>query len=108
MNGQVLGAPGITPEEARVHPRRNIITRAVGVMDEVEVDFFHTGLDTGDKVLLCSDGLTNMLDDTDIHRILCSYRALEEAGNRLIASANDNGGRDNIAVILVETDGGVT
>ena len=93
---------GIKPEEAKHHPDKNIITRAIGVLPEVSADFFETVLVPGDTVLLCSDGLTNMVDDTDIKRIVLGQRDIVEKTQRLIDAANENGGKDNITVGLIE------
>ena len=82
--------------------RKNIITRAVGIGWSVEADFFEVALEEGDCILMCSDGLTNMVEDEGISRILKTTDTLEEKTENLIAKANENGGRDNIAVILVE------
>lgn len=93
---------GIGREEARNHPDKNIITRAVGAKDDVEVDFFNLELQTGDMVLLCSDGLTNMVDDETICRILKNGKSLRDRVEELVETANVNGGRDNISVIVIE------
>ena len=93
---------GIGREEARNHPDKNIITRAVGARDDVEVDFFDLELETGDMVLLCSDGLTNMVDDETICRILKNGKSLKDRVEELVQTANSNGGRDNISVIVIE------
>ncbi len=93
---------GISREQARKHPDRNIITRAVGVEDDLKVDCFFVPLKKGDKVLLCSDGLTNMLEDEEIQRILEEVGSVEERAQRMVEAANDRGGRDNIAVIIME------
>lgn len=93
---------GIGREEARNHPDKNIITRAVGARDDVEVDCFHQELQTGDMVLLCSDGLTNMVDDETICRILKNGKSLRDRVEELVRTANINGGRDNISVIVIE------
>lgn len=93
---------GIGREEARNHPDKNIITRAVGARDDVEVDFFNRELQTGDMVLLCSDGLTNMVDDETICRILKNGKSLRDRVEELVETANVNGGRDNISVIVIE------
>ena len=93
---------GIGREEARNHPDKNIITRAVGARDDVEVDFFNVELQTGDRVLLCSDGLTNMVDDETICRILKNGKSLKDRVEELVQTANINGGRDNISVIVIE------
>ena len=90
-------------KKARNHPDKNIITRAIGVMDEVDVDFFEVDdITAGDVILMCSDGLSNMLEDTEILGIVCSGGSLADRAKRLVAAANMNGGRDNIAVVLVE------
>lgn len=97
---------GIDRETARNHPDKNIITRAIGVKEFVLADFFEVRLEKEDKILLCSDGLTNMLKDDEIHHIIENSKDVEEAARALIAVANENGGRDNIAVVLVEPFGG--
>lgn len=93
---------GIGREEARNHPDKNIITRAVGAKDDMEVDFFEWELQTGDMVLLCSDGLTNMVDDEMICRILKGGGSLRDRVEKLVQTANLNGGKDNISVIVIE------
>ena len=97
---------GIDREMARNHPDKNIITRAVGVKEKVAADFFEVDLTKGDKLLLCSDGLTNMLRDEEIYQIIQNNKELEQAAKALVDAANENGGRDNIAVVLVEPCGG--
>lgn len=89
-------------EAARNHPEKNIITRAVGANDAVEADFFTVELAPGDIVLMCSDGLTNMLEDEEIRDILKGPGDLEEKAQKLIEAANAHGGKDNISVILIE------
>ncbi len=103
---EMVDMGGIDREAARVHPDKNIITRAIGVKEYVLVDFFDVHIGLAEKLLLCTDGLTNMLKDDEIHRIIMDSSSLEEAGRRLIEAANENGGRDNIAVVLVEPFGG--
>ncbi len=93
---------GLDKETARNHPDKNIITRAVGARRDVEVDFFNVELQTGDLVLLCSDGLTNMVDDEMICRILKGDGNLEDRVEELMKTANENGGKDNISVIVIE------
>lgn len=89
-------------EEAKDHPDKNIITRAVGVYADVTADFFETGVAAGDTVLLCSDGLTNMVADDEIKRIVLGQRDIVEKAEKLVAAANLNGGKDNITVVLIE------
>lgn len=93
---------GIDRETARNHPDKNIITRAIGALDTVEIDFFHEELKPGDLVLMCSDGLTNMLEDEEIEKILKERISIEKRAEKLVEAANNNGGKDNIAVILID------
>lgn len=93
---------GIKREQARSHPKKNIITRAIGAEDELEVDFFQVTLKKGDFVLMCSDGLTNMIEDEEIRMILQGPSDIVGKAEALVAAANNNGGKDNIAVILIE------
>ena len=93
---------GIDRASARNHPDKNIITRAIGAQDYVEADFFSVELQPGDMVLLCSDGLTNMMDDEEIHRILTEDGSLKDRVEKLVETANRNGGKDNISVIVIE------
>ena len=90
----------LTAEEAEVHPQRSIITRALGPEPEVEVDAFTHSAKPDDVYLLCSDGLTGMVQDGRIAEILLARSSLEQAAQALIAAANENGGRDNITVVL--------
>ena len=94
----------ISEEDARNHPDKNVITRALGATKDVAVDFFDVHLEPGDRLLLCSDGLTNMVLDEDIEDIIVSEELLETAGKRLVEAANENGGKDNIGIVLVEPD----
>ena len=82
--------------------KKNIITRAVGTEDKLLVDFFEVGLEPGDYILMCSDGLSNMLEDAEMEEIIGSDLELQEKAEKLITVANDNGGKDNIAVVLVD------
>ena len=87
---------------ARNHPDKNIITRAIGVAEKVEADFFDVKMFPGDKILMCSDGLSNMLDDEEMLHIIRKQRDVVEMAEALVAAANQNGGKDNISVIIVE------
>ena len=98
---EMVRAGKLTRTEARLVPDRNIITRAVGAEDSISVDLFREEIMDGDILLLCSDGLTTMLEDERIAEIVFSYRSLEKAAERLIYEANMAGGKDNISVILV-------
>ena len=97
---------GIDRASARNHPDKNIITRAIGARDYIEADFFNLELQTGDMILLCSDGLTNMIEDDIIYRILTNGRSLKNRVEELVETANQNGGKDNISVIVIEPSAG--
>ena len=92
----------LSKEEARNHPDKNIITRALGASEEVDIDFFDVQLEEKNRILLCSDGLSNMIADEQIQEIIQSSENIEQSGRQLVATANTNGGRDNISVILIE------
>ena len=94
----------ISQEEARNHPDKHIITRALGAAAHVDVDFFDFKAPPDCTILMCSDGLTNMVEDSEISSILAGEGSAEEKTERLIREANDNGGKDNIAVIVIEPD----
>jgi len=87
--------------DARIHEHKNVITRAVGAESTVEVDFYETELEENDEILLCSDGLTNMVKDEDIRKLVKSQRDIAEVTEKLIFTANENGGRDNITVVVI-------
>ena len=93
---------GINKEEARSHPNKNIITRAVGLEEDLKVDCFVKELEPGNIVLLCSDGLTDMLEDAEIHQLLRADMEVRHKAELLVQQANEHGGRDNIAVIVVD------
>ncbi len=93
---------GLDREAAKKHPDKNIITRAIGARDTIEIDFFNEELKRGDIVLMCSDGLSNMLEDEEIGRILRGEGTLEERADKLVEAANNNGGTDNIAVVIID------
>ncbi len=94
----------ITEEELRTHPNRNLITRAVGIGEEVKIDTFKFNIEEVSYILLCSDGLNSMLDDTKIKEIILNNidKEVDYINNKLIESANDEGGNDNISVILIK------
>jgi PPM family protein phosphatase len=93
----------LTPEEAEAHPQRSVITRAVGTEPDVDVDTFTIEPEEGDLFLICSDGLTDMVDDGTIIEAIERHRDdLDEAANALVGAANRVGGEDNITVLLVE------
>ena len=92
----------ITPEAARVHPRRNIVTRALGIDRSVMVDVFTHFVRTGDRIVLCSDGLVDEVADVEIAKVLGQHSDPQETAEALVMVANTNGGRDNTTVIVVD------
>ncbi len=92
----------LAKDAAKDHPDKNIITRAVGATENIDVDFFEVELFPQDYILMCSDGLTNMVEDEDIRTIVHSQRDVAERVEKLVEAANNNGGRDNITVIVIE------
>lgn len=101
---EMISLGEIDRKSARTHEKKNIITRAVGVDSEVVADFFEVDYVDGDIILMCSDGLSNMIEDEDMKNIINQGNDLPEITDNLITEANKNGGRDNISVILVEPD----
>lgn len=102
---EMVRAGELAREEARFHPDKNIITRAVGADRGVLVDFFEVDLLEGDVILMCSDGLSNMVGDEDIFSIIKKQKNVEDMADELIKVANHNGGKDNIGVVLVRFEG---
>ena len=96
---------GVDKELVKNHPEKHKITRAVGAEKKVKPDFFEVSLNENDKVLLCSDGLTNMVDDDEIMEIVQEEKIAENIVNRLITRANFYGGRDNISAVLIMEQG---
>ena len=94
----------LSEEDARNHPDKHIITRALGASRRVDADFFDYRIGPDAKILMCSDGLSNMVDNVEIQRIIEKPVAAEQTVKALVAAANDNGGMDNIAVIIIEPD----
>ena len=92
----------LTEAEAAVHPHRHILTRALGVASGVEVDLWELHLQAGDRLLLCSDGLTNEVDPSEIAGVLAAEADPAEAAQRLVAMANEHGGSDNITAVVVD------
>ncbi len=95
----------ITPEQAAVSNNKNLVTRAVGVEDTVLLETHLHQTQPGDWILMCSDGLSDMIDDEHIATVLRAHDSLDDAVEGLVQAANDAGGRDNISVILVHTHG---
>lgn len=91
---------GIKPEEAKDHPDKNIITRAIGAKMDVQVDTFEHRMEAEDKILMCSDGLSNMVHDNEIFELVQGSRDMVEALEQLVSIANKHGGNDNIGIVL--------
>ena len=92
----------ITREESRVHPNKNLITRAVGTVDTVECDTFHENIKSGDFVLLCSDGLTNLVPDEELMNVVTGADSVKNSCNALLNLALSRGAPDNVTVVLIE------
>jgi len=89
--------------DVKEHPDKNVITRAVGAMNELKIDYFETALKKGNMVLLCSDGLSNMIEDSQMSLILSSSDDTVNKAEKLVLIANQNGGKDNITAIVIES-----
>lgn len=92
----------LTREESRFHAKKSVITRAVGAEAQVKIDIFDIPLHQVSYILMCTDGLTNMVSEEHISRILNAAETLEAKGKELVAVANQNGGKDNITIVLIE------
>ena len=101
--GEQLRAGLLTREQAQRHPQRNLVTRALGSKPSVEVDLFEGEIDPGDSILLCTDGLTGRVEDTEIAAAVQQYSP-QEASRQLVALANERGGNDNITALVVTAD----
>jgi protein phosphatase len=101
---ELLRQGRLTPEEAVEHPQRSVITRALGPEGAVEVDTRSFRARAGDVYLLCSDGLTTMISEALIAELLRAHESLRDAGEALIAAANEAGGRDNVTVVLLRLE----
>ena len=100
----LLKSGEITEEEAKDHPRKNVLMKALGATTNVEMDIFDVETDV-EGIFLCSDGLTNMLEDEQIAKVLNEETTAEEKMNKLIIKANNRGGTDNISVAFLKKDG---
>ncbi|NJK80937.1 MAG: Stp1/IreP family PP2C-type Ser/Thr phosphatase [Chloroflexaceae bacterium] len=95
----------LTPKQARVHPQRNIIYRALGTNEQIEVDTLSQPVGVGDALVVCSDGLTSHVEDTELASIVLAAASPEQACEQLIALANHRGGSDNISVVVASVEG---
>ena len=94
---------GLSKEAARKHADKHKITRAVGAEEEVKVDFFDVPISDVHQILMCTDGLTNMLSDEEISDILLSDNKVKQKAELLVTTANEKGGRDNITVVVIDS-----
>ncbi|MDR7081358.1 protein phosphatase [Arthrobacter ginsengisoli] len=99
---ELVDAGQISPAEAAVHPRRHVVTRALGSGDEIEADYWLLPIEEGDRILVCSDGLNGELDDNQISNILRSRTDPQTAVDELIQAALRSGGRDNVTCIVLD------
>ncbi len=105
LMADLLEAGEITQEEARVHPQRSVITRALGSDPGMQPDLYEINVSAGDRLLLCSDGLTTMLEDDEIERLLNRTRNPQRAASILVNEAISAGGHDNVTVVVVDVEG---
>lgn len=105
LMADMIEAGEITPEEARVHPQRSVITRALGTDPNMQPDLYEINVTAGDRLLLCSDGLTSMLEDFEIQKTLEETRDPQKAATLLVNQAIAAGGFDNVTVIVVDIAG---
>ncbi len=101
MVQELVDMGSISEEDAKHHPNLNIITRALGTDETVNADFFEFEVNPGDYILLCSDGLVNMVSDEDIYAVVTESATPGEACEKLIDMANEAGGRDNITIVII-------
>ena len=99
---ELVDAGEITADEARVHPNRSVITRALGSDPDMYADHFQIGIETGDRLILCSDGLSSMISDGDIERIATQSPTAQVCTDNLVDAALAAGGSDNVTVIVVD------
>ena len=92
----------IGPAEARIHPQRNVIYRTIGDREEAEVDYFVQEMNPGNSLLLCSDGLTGKVEDTEIWQLVQHNEDPQEACEQLVQAANNRGGQDNVTAIIIQ------
>ncbi len=105
LMADMIEAGQLTEAEARVHPNRSVITRAIGSDPHMQPDIYELNVETGDRILLCSDGITTMLEDPQIARIMGSSETAQECADNLVAAALDAGGYDNATAVIMDVEG---
>ena len=105
LMADMIEAGQLTPEEARTHPNRSVITRALGSDEHLRPDIYEINVETGDRLLVCSDGLSTMLRDADIERTLCRVQDPQRCATQLVNEAIAAGGHDNVTVIVADVTG---
>lgn len=98
---QLIESGTITPREAKTHPQKNLITRAIGTESTIDIDICRVGIKKGDYILLCTDGLTSFVSDDEIEAVIKTHE-LDDAVSELVNMANSKGGTDNITIILIK------
>ncbi|MGM8211801.1 Stp1/IreP family PP2C-type Ser/Thr phosphatase [Virgibacillus sp. W0430] len=98
---ELVRAGQLSKDDAEIHPRKNVLVKAIGTEQRVEADIQTISWEAGNKVLLCSDGLTNKLSDEELHELIRSQQPLEQLGKSMIDLANDRGGEDNISLAII-------
>ena len=106
LMANMIEAGQITPEEARVHPNRSVITRALGNDPDTVPDLYEINVEAGDRMLLCSDGLTSMIEDAEISELLSRHADPQRCATALVNAAIAAGGADNVTVIVADVEGG--
>jgi protein phosphatase len=99
---ELVATGELAASDAKYDKRKNMITRAVGAENTIMADYFDVEINGDEKILLCSDGLTNMVDDNEIYSIITSDDTIANRANKLVSVANANGGKDNVSVIIIE------
>lgn len=105
LMADMIEAGQLTPEEARMHPQRSVITKALGSDVHLRPDIYEINVETGDRLLICSDGLSGMVHDEDIERTLCRVQDPQRCASQLVNEAIANGGHDNVTVIVADVTG---
>jgi protein phosphatase len=101
----MIEAGQLTEAEARVHPNRSVITRAIGSDPHMQPDIYELNVETGDRILLCSDGICTMIEDPQIEHVMGHSRTAQECADNLVAAALEAGGFDNATAVVVDVEG---